>query len=75
METQEIPYNAINHILGLIAGCDNIIASYRKRGEKEDGLCIRQEKHLKNQYLQDLNEILQKSNITTQMIAKEDLLV
>lgn len=75
METQEIPYIAINQILSLIAGCDRIITNYRERGEKESGLSIRQEKHLKNQYLKALNEILQKSNINTQMITNEDLLV
>jgi hypothetical protein len=73
MEIQNIPYSAINRILELIAGCDKIIAGHRSRGEKENGLSIRQEKYLKNQYLNDLNEILQKSNMNIQMIVKEDL--
>jgi hypothetical protein len=58
MEVQEIPYKAINHTLELIASCNRLIAQYKENGEKEDSLMIRQEKHLKKQYMKQLDEML-----------------
>lgn len=75
MQTTQIPYNAINRLLDLIALCDSSITRYRNMGEKEDGLPIRQEKFIKNRHLQELNQILQESNLYVEIMTKENLAV
>lgn len=58
----EIP-TALPRIYQLIKGCDEMIASFKLMGEKDDSLMIRQELHLRKQYIQELNEILGKIHL------------
>ncbi len=53
----EVPIAAARTI-ELIKGCDEMILSFKKMGEKEDSLMIRQELHLRKKYVNDLNEML-----------------
>ncbi len=69
MQAKTIPYNQINYLLDLIAGCDKLLANIRITNKDENSLMIKQEKHLKNQYLKDLNEILKIPNIYIQTTA------
>ncbi len=73
MDASKIPYRVINHLLDLIAGCDKIITQCKNMGENDNNLSIRQEKHLKNKYLNDLNEILKAADIHILTISKEDI--
>ncbi len=61
MNTTEISFNqkAVLQLLAQIEVCNTQIKKYITRGEKEDGLPIRQEKHLKHQYLKQLDDVLE----------------
>lgn len=54
---------AISQLLEQIELCNYQIQKYIKRGEKEDSLSIRQEKHLRNQYLKQLDDLLDELDI------------
>ena len=60
METldRKVHQATILQLLEQIEICNAQIKKYLQIGEKEDSLPIRQEKHLKNQYLQKLDAIL-----------------
>jgi hypothetical protein len=58
----EIP-TAIAHTVDLIKGCDEMILSFKKMGEKDTSLMIRQELHLRKQYVSDLNEMLKEIHL------------
>ncbi len=59
---------AILHLLHLIADCDNNITVLRQTGETETGLMMRQEKHLKKKYCQDLNVLLERDKLSIKVI-------
>ncbi len=65
MQTQEqnISYQSINQLIKLIEGCNKLIKLSLLHGAKEDSLEIRQEKHLKNQYMKQLDELLEEFDI------------
>jgi hypothetical protein len=50
--------NAVARTIELIRGCDAMIASFYEMGETDDSLMIRQEKHLRKQFINDLNNML-----------------
>lgn len=54
---------AISQLLEQIELCNYQIQKYIKRGENEDNLPIRQEKHLRNQYLKQLDDLLDELDI------------
>ena len=60
METldRKVHQAAILQLLEQIEICNAQIKKYLQIGEKEDSLTVRQEKYLKNQYLQKLDTIL-----------------
>lgn len=58
---------AIYHTLELISGVENILDNLRKSGEKEEGLMIRQYKHLKKKHSQTLKEQLQELDLPLQI--------
>ena len=58
----EVP-SAAAHTIELIKGCDSMILSFKKMGEKDDSLMIRQELYLRKQYVNDLNEMLGQINL------------
>lgn len=59
---------AINHTLDLITGVDNVLIGLREDGEKEDGLMIKQYKHLRKHHAKTLIEQLQKMNLNFNLI-------
>jgi hypothetical protein len=65
---RNISSNAILHLLNLIGDCDNNIAVLRQTGEMETGLMMRQEKHLKNKYCNDLNALLEKDKLHIKVV-------
>jgi hypothetical protein len=65
---RNISSNAILHLLNLIGDCDNNIAVLRQTGETEMGLMMRQEKHLKNKYCNDLNALLEKDKLYIKVV-------
>ncbi len=50
-------------IYELIDGCDEIIAKLKEMGEAADSPLIRQEFHLRKQYVKDLNEMLKEIHL------------
>jgi hypothetical protein len=58
----------ILHLLNLIGDCDNNIAVLRQTGETETGLMMRQERHLKNKYCNDLNLLLEKDKVHIKVV-------
>jgi hypothetical protein len=50
-------------IYELIDGCDEIIVTLRKMGEAENSPLVRQEFHLRKQYVNDLNEMLKEIHL------------
>jgi hypothetical protein len=50
-------------IYELIDGCDEVIATLRKMGETESSPLVRQEFHLRKQYVNDLNEMLKEIHL------------
>jgi hypothetical protein len=66
--TKHISGNAILHLLDLIGDCDNNLTLLQQSGELETGLLIRQEKHLKNQFCKQLNDLLEKDKLKIRVI-------
>ena len=65
---RNISSTAILHLLNLIGDCDNNIAVLRQTGETETGLMMRQERHLKNKYCNDLNMLLEKDKLHIKVV-------
>jgi hypothetical protein len=65
---RNISSTAILHLLNLIGDCDSNIAILRQTGESETGLMVRQEKHLKNKYCNDLNLLLEKNKLNIKVV-------
>lgn len=63
VQKKQISYPSINKLIELINGCNELINLSIAHGEKEDSLEIRQEKHLKNQYLKQLDDLLDEFDI------------
>jgi hypothetical protein len=63
-----ISSTALLNLLNLIGDCDNNIAVLRQTGETETGLMIRQERHLKNKYCNDLNQLLEKGKLHIKVV-------
>ena len=59
---------AILHLLNLIGDCDNNIAVLRQTGEAETGLLMRQERHLKKKYCNELNALLEKDKVNIKVV-------
>jgi hypothetical protein len=65
---RNISSTAILHLLNLIGDCDNNIAILRQTGETETGLMMRQERHLKNKYCNELNLLLEKYKLHIKVV-------
>lgn len=65
MDTAEhkIPFKQIEGILEHIERTDQLIADLLKAGEKEDGLAIRQYRHLRNDFRKQLHRILSEHDL------------
>lgn len=63
MNIEPIPKQAIWRSLELIEGCNEKIKLLRSRGAAEDGLELKQEKHLRKGYLRELRSLLQKAQL------------
>jgi hypothetical protein len=63
-----ISSTALFHLLNLIGDCDNNMTVLRQTGETETGLLMRQERHLKNKYCNDLNLLLEKAKLHIKVI-------
>lgn len=66
-ETKKTPIQAIQRNLELIENTNQRIKDLRKVGEKEDGLMIRQYKHLKKKLTQDLLDVLEEFELPLQL--------
>lgn len=62
-ETKKIPMGEITRLLELIADTNKIIQTELKAGEQEEGLTIRQFKHLKSKFVQELDEKLKEIDL------------
>jgi hypothetical protein len=56
-ESKSIQEN-ISRLLELIEGCNRMIENLQDAGNKEGGLAIKQERHLRKKYTDDLNHLL-----------------
>ncbi len=56
------------HLLNLIGDCDNNIAVLRQTGETETSLLMRQERHLKKKYCNELNALLEKHKLNIKVV-------
>jgi hypothetical protein len=67
-EVDNVPLVAINQLIKSIARTEKIIESELKAGEPENGLTIKQYKHLKDKFVNELNELLKQYNLVLQSL-------
>jgi hypothetical protein len=68
-EVDNLPFVAINQLIKSIAHTEKIIESELNAGEPENGLTIKQYKHLKDKFVSELNEILKQYKISLKSLA------
>ena len=70
METtkHKIPFKQIEGILEHIESTDQLITQLLKAGEKEEGLAIRQYRHLRNDFRKQLHHILSKHDLLDKVV-------
>ena len=58
MEGSKTIQKNITRLLELIEGCNRMIENLQQAGDKESGLAMKQEKHLRKKYTDELNHLL-----------------
>lgn len=67
-QKENISYQTIQSLLERISTINQVIEHLRKAGEMEDGLMIRQEKHLKKRFTTELLDLLKDFDLNLQLI-------